>query len=314
MGKRISGIIVAVSLLAAACGLGDKQARADRIIDSVELAFERGSANGTLSLTAEVVSLPALAGGVPEPDPAVGGGFEQPMIVVNVVMDLPGRRASNSFGTSDTPFVVFDGLDIYGYRYNASERDARPWVFVEAEGLQEGSGALDSPDAFPVVGAFAVNPVVFVDLIAAPLTGSIEEVGPESVAGVQTIRYDANFDLEKMLRDTREDEYPESTRETLETILDLIVVRGNTHPGSVWLDAEGLPRRFQVKLRQQPVTDVKFDLIVTLELTDFGSATVTAPPGPGALVKVGSLLQYLGVSVPSPDSVEFAELVLGLTV
>jgi hypothetical protein len=80
----------------------------------------------------------------------------------------------------------------------------------------------------------------------------------------------------------------------------------------VWIDDDGLPRRFRIRLRQEPVTDLELDLIVTLELHSFGPPADLALPTSAELVTVGSLPQYLGAALPAPGSEAFMTLVLGM--
>jgi hypothetical protein len=329
-GWRATLAAVLLAVAVSGCGLGEKEARADRIIDAVEAAFDQPGATGTLSISQEVVSVPDVGGappptpgasdvaedlgdvasGAPTPDAPPDGG-EYPPIVVDVALDLQAKEAWESYRGADVPFAAFSSTTLFGRRFNAGPRDARPWVMLDTTALERGAGSLEGRSSVPAYGAFAFSPLVYLDLMAAPLTGSVEQVGTEEVAGVRTTHYRANFDLEKMTRDTRRRQYPEVTREALETVLDLAVIQGTTHEGEVWIDEEGLPRRFQVRLRQEPFTDFKVDLIVVLELHSFGPPAARQLPTSAELVKVGSLSQYLGAALPAPGSEAFVTLVVG---
>lgn len=332
-GKHATLAAALLAVAVSGCGLGEKEARADRIIDAVEAAFDQPGATGTLSIGQEVVSVPDVGGapvqapGAGADDmaedlgdaaaavPAAGGALEGgawPPIVIQVALDLQARSAWEAYTGADVPFAAFSDTALFGRRFDAGPRDARPWVMLDTTALEKGTGALDGRSSVPAYGAFAISPLVYLDLAAAPLTGSIEEAGTEEVAGVRTTRYRGNFDLEKMSRDTRRRQYPEEIREALETVLDLAVIQGTTHEGEVWIDEDGLPRRFQVRLRQEPLTDLELDLIVTLELQSFGPPAHRALPTPAELVKVGSLPQYLGAALPAPGSEAFMTLVVGM--
>ena len=187
-------------------------------------------------------------------------------------------------------------------------------MFVRGGDLKGGSGGLEGAETPSVFAAFAINPVTVLDLIAGPLTGSVELLGPEDIGGVATTHYRANFDFDKVMKDTRRRAYTEDARDGLETLLDLLVVKGSIHKGDVWLAPDGRPRRFTIRIRQEPVTEVVIEMIITLDLVEIGAPAPIEVPAPAQLVKVGSVLQYINAGVPAPGTPEFATLFFGATV
>jgi hypothetical protein len=319
MAARSSRALAAAAALAllplAACGLGDKEGYADAIIDATERAFEAGTALGTLSVSMQVIEAPdgiASIGGT-----QLGGDMadaaqaqmmqESRALVAEMTLDLDRDRAALTIPGVDTPFVLFDGMDAYGRRYDAGERDARPWVRVDLEDLDDGGSELSPTDDQPFIGAYAINPIALLDIAAGPLTGSIERVGEEEIDGVAVTRYDANFDIEKVLRDTRRGRWPEEKREALEDVLDVLAVRGTTHEGHVWLDADGNPRRFKLRLREEPIRKFLLDVIIQLDLTDIGGTADVDVPTAQERIEIGNVVQFLRSVVPSPtDQAAFA--------
>jgi hypothetical protein len=326
---RCTVAAVVVALLASGCGLGDRQHRADAIIDSVDHAFEAGSASGTFSTSMRFVRLPDGAGGILG---AVGGGSSeasdegadkdaagdplaqtaqsglqaaQRAFTTGVSLDLEQGRAAIALPRSPTkPFAIFSNLVSYGRRWSAGPRDARPWVRVDASDLNEGD-ELDPTEDAPQFFAFAVNPVYLVDLIAGPLAGSVRDKGTEKVGGVMTTHYAANFDIDKVLKHTRRKEFPEDTRKAFDDVLDVLAVSGRIHPGDVWLDADGRPRRFTLRLKEEPIRHFIIEHTITIELTSFGSGKALSVPSPKERVDVRSVVQYVRATIPSPRTPEF---------
>jgi hypothetical protein len=326
---RCAGAAVAVALLAGGCSLGDRQHRADAIIDSVDAAFDAGGATGTLSTSMRFVRLPdgasqvlgalggAASGSGDESDPVaqLAQAQQQQMqreFSTLVTLDLDRTRAAVALPkTPDAPFAVYNGLVTYGRRWSAGPRDARPWVRVDAADLNEGD-ELDPTQDAPSFFAFALNPALLVDLIAGPLTGSVKELGTESIDGVPTTHYEANFDIDKVVRKTRRKQFPEDRRKAFDDVLDVLAVAGRIHPGEVWLDDEGRPRRFTLRLKEEPIRHFVIEHTITLQLRDFVSGTRLAIPTARERVDLRSLVQYLRATIPSPRTPEFLTF-LGVT-
>ena len=282
------------------CGLGDKAARADRVIDSVDRLEDRGTVGGTLTLRLAVVEVPAAAGALA----AVPKG-ETPArpttattLPIAVAIDVAHQRAA--LGAADAPEQIFDGLVAYGQRTDAQDGDARPWMKVDLTELGDGIGDVDFAAVSPVAMRNALSPSFVVDLIAGALSGSVEQAGKtEVVAGAPTTRFDANFDVEKAVQDTRRDRYPEDDRDALYDTLDLLTVKGRVFPGAVWLDADGLPRRFQVALRVSPRKGFVFEIELDLVLDTLGTASVPASPTDLELLETDSLPEFLQAVTPA---------------
>lgn len=320
VARRAAGT-AALALALAGCGLGDKQADADAIVDATEAAFARGTATGTLSVHAEVKKVPDSLGSIgginlgaaDDPDAAAAMFNQQQArpLVADVVLDFDRETAALRLPGAEQPFAIFEGLESFGRRYNAGERDARPWVRVDLEDLEEDTGGLSFTEDSPFVGGFVLNPVVLFDLAAGPLAGSIEEGASDDVAGTPAIPFDANFDIEKVLRRTRRERYDEDRRDAIDATLDVLAVKGRTHAGQVWLDRDGMPRRFTIRLREEPIKRFQVDLVITLELTSFGEPTDIEVPGPEERIEIDNVVQFLRSVIPRPDSAEFATF-LGL--
>ena len=287
----------------AACGLGEREAHADAIADGVEAAIAAGSARGTVSATLRVIEVPdvgvsvgGIAIAVDSADPAELPPF--PPIELAMAIDFEHGRSGVQ---SEAVLQVFDGLDLYGIRHAAAERDARPWVLLDLEGLDDGDSGLDPLQDPPLLAMNAISPVVLVDLASGPLTGSIEHRGEETVAGVRATRYEANFDIEKVLTKSRRTAYDEDRREAVERLFDALGVKGTVHPGEVWIDEDGLLRRFDLRLRVEPIRRFAFEVGLRIELTSIGEPVHIDTPAPHELLQIDSLVAFLRSVVPAPE-------------
>jgi hypothetical protein len=313
------GALALASLAITGCGLGDRAARADGIIDSVDLAFAEGTATGTLSTSMRFVHLPDGAGAILGAVPAGADDDSSPVaqlakaqeaaaerpFEVAVTLDLPGDRASVALGNHlDEPFAVYDGLAAYGRRWSAGPRDARPWVRVDGADINEGDEVDPTQDA-PQLFAFAINPVRLVDLLAGPLAGSVRSVGTEQIGDVATTHYRANFDIDKVTKRTRRDRFDEDTRDAFDDLLDVLAVSGRVHPGEVWLDADGRPRQFTLRLKEEPIRHFVIEHTITLRIDAYGVDARPVVPSARERIDVRSVVQYLRSTIPSPRTPEF---------
>lgn len=323
---RCIGAALVLALLAG-CSLGDKQRQADAIVNAAKAAFAAGTATGTLSTSMRFVRLPDGAAGflgaagaaattttvkgskaaAPSPLQQLAQAQQQQMertFDVSVTLDLARVQAAVSLPRHDQPFAIYDGLVSYGRRWSAGPRDARPWVHVDGFDINK-SDKIDPTQDAPTFFAFAINPVLLVDLIAGPLSGSVKNLGTETIGAVQTTHYRANFDLEKVLKHTRRHDFPEKKRKAVEDVLKVLAVSGNIHPGEVWLDADGRPRQFTLRLKEEPIRHFVIEHTITLRLDDFGAPSTLVLPTARERIDVRSVVQYIRATIPSPQAPEF---------
>lgn len=295
-GPRLLAAVL-VSGLLAGCSLGDKARLADRIIGSVDRLETAGPAQGTLAVSLRLVDVPVGAtsfapGGASPPAELPGGAANSFSASIPMTVDVARQRST--LGAADDVQYLFDGLTGYGRRVDAAQGDARPWMKVDLAALEAGNSTVNFTRLPPEAVRNALNPSFVTDLIAGALTGSIEEsTGSEVVGGVDTTRYDANFDIEKAVQDTRRDRYPERDRDALYEALDLLGLSGRVFPGTVWLDRDGVPRRFRIELRISPRKGFVFEVGLDLEILSFGGHEVPRPPTDLELLETDSLGAYL---------------------
>lgn len=289
--------VVLVGGLLTGCSLGDKAHLADRIIGGVDRLETAGPAQGTLAVSLRLVDMPvgaaSFAPGGASPPAGLPGGAS--ILGAPVPMTVDVARQRSTLGPPDDVQYLFDGLTGYGRRVEAAQGDARPWMKVDLAALEAGDSKVNFTRLPPEAVRNALNPSFVTDLIAGALTGSIKEStrSAEAVGGVATTRYDANFDIEKAVQDTRRDRYPERDRDALYEALDLLGFSGRVFPGTVWLDRDGVPRRFRIELRISPRKGFVFEVGLDLEIQSWGGAAVPRPPTDLELLETDSLGAYL---------------------
>jgi len=287
--RRVVPRAVALLLLlglVAGCGLGDKAHLASEIIGGVDHLENAGSAHGTLTLSLRLLDVPAEAATFTRAKTGLLGA------PIAMAVNLAQKRAT--LGPADDPQFQFSGLTSYGRRVDAAQGDARPWMRIDLAALSAGDQKVNFTRLAPEAARNALNPTFLMDLIAGALTGSIKQIrASEVIDGVTTTPYSANFDIEKVLHDTRRDRYPEDDRVAIEKELDLLGVSGRVFPGTVWLDRDGVPRRFRVGLRISPRRGFVFEVSVDLRISAFGVRGQPRLPSELEVLETDSLGIYL---------------------
>jgi len=293
--RTAAAATLALSLLASssACGLGEKEGYADVVIGAAELAVREGTVSGTLHAAMRVLEAP-----IDLPPEAREQVIEAK---TPFVADLAARRS-----LLQDQQLVHDDLDVHLRRADAEENDARPWLTLDVRDLDE-DASLPFSNTDPIrmpYTAFAIPPAVLVDLVAGALTGSLEAIGTDELDGVPVRGYRANFDLEKVLFDTREDAYDEDHRDAVERTFEVLDIDSSVHPGVVWLDAEGRPRRATFDLESKPRRRWTFGIAVTVDLLEWGAPAQIELPTAEETIRISSinrLMTELGRAFPMPE-------------
>ena len=315
VARRI-GVLAAIACLAVApaCGLGDRAALEERITSAPRRA-EGALLEGSITVESRFVEGPTggAPGGINLPAGAEDfeipeGGVTRGSESVRFELDLASSRAALFRADAADPFVLMDDLVLYGRRGGVPPDDARPWVRLDLEEIEDGGGGEVDPFGESVVQAIAaLHPALISDLVAGTLTGSIETGEREEVGGVETTRYAVNISIDKALGDKRRTRYPEERREIVDALLERLGVDGNLHPAEVWLDDDGHLRRFSVSLAQHPATRIEFALVVTVEYERDGGEYRRSLPTPETVLSVDTVVRFIGVVGASADAAETPE-------
>lgn len=276
-GPRALGLLTTLALLlSTACGFQARKEEAEFVIATPNRVRDQG--------TARIVWKQQVAP-IEIDDPQSVQAFGLPFRVGGD-LDLSERRSTafvvgDAGPSPDLPLIAFDGDVVFLRRLTDPEAD-RPWVSLDLAELEE--ERIDDP----TIGFNALNPAVWVDLLGGALTGSVEEVGTEKLGEHRTTHYRLNVDREKAFEDL-----PDDRIKDLEEMFLLLGAEGIVTPAELWLDAEGLPRRFVYELEQRVDRRTAFRLTLTFEMSDFGTQTQITTPSTDEVIEVDGLRQLL---------------------
>lgn len=288
--RRLLALVAVAAVIAPACGLGEKEEFAEQVTAATALAIEAGTVKGTLTASMRIADAPV---DVPaEATLDMSAAF---------VADLGSHRS-----VLTDQHLVHDDLVLHLRRADAEENDARPWLTLDLDDLNEDAKlpfTNNEPIRFPYT-MFAIPPAVVIDLVAGALTGSLELLGPDEIDGVPVTGYRGNFDLEKTLTDTREEDYDDDRREAVERTFETLDIKESVHPGRVWLDAEGRPRRVEITFDMKPRNRWTFEMTLTLDLVEWGVDAPFDLPESQETIRISSitrLMTELGRAFPLPE-------------
>jgi hypothetical protein len=280
-------VAAAVAATGTACGLGDKQAIADRLHASRQAVADASPAAGTLTY-----ELRASGSDAPGADgaqlAALTGATGAATTSVQVVLDGRDRHARVSVPAIEGAVertTVFADTELLVRRQNARATERRTWARLDLERIVEDERPLTLREMTPaaVLDAVAstINPVYLVELVEGTLAGSVERKGQETIGDVAVIRYEANISFDKAMTGL---DFDDEEREVRLRLFRLLGATADVVPAELWIDAEGRLRRLRVDLDQRVDRQRSNDLAVTLELTAFGDATSLEGPPAEAVV------------------------------
>ena len=264
-------VVLGAALLLAGCALrGEEEAATSTRSDDSGLLV--GAAAATADAGSSRVFVEASVGG----QSFTGeGAYDYRADRGHLTLDLAALGA----GLGEVELVFADHV-VY-YRLPAEMGPLagdKSWVKIDLEALGKASGSnLDA-----LAQGNQTDPGQYLRWLKA--TGAdVEEIGTESVRGVETTHYRASVDLDKVV-ETAAPEVRGATRawiDRLKSELDSDVV-----PIDVWVDGDGLVRRIR---QEYEIRDTKTE--ITLELYDFGVEVDAKAPPPDDVVDLGDLLE-----------------------
>jgi hypothetical protein len=150
----------------------------------------------------------------------------------------------------------------------------KSWIKLDTSAISSGSdGGLN---------ALAEDPTQFLNALKS-VSSSVTTIGNDTIRGVQTTHYRAQIDLAKAATESGAD------RTALDQYQKLL--GSATLPVDVYLDDNGLPRRFEVSLTPAAGSAGAANVgsfSVTVDLYDYGQADTTSIVAPPAS-EVGTL-------------------------
>ena len=273
--------VLAAAVLVPGCALTEKNAQGRLLHEAPEVLARSAGVDLSLAVSSRVARKGALLT-LPPADPGLR---------LEGQLDLRTERASYTEGARTV--AVFDGKRAFARRPNARPSDARPWIQVSVdEDLQD--RVLDPAALRPSLAALALRPSVLVDSLVGALTGSIEVEGPDEVDGVPTTRYTARVDLLQALAKSERRRYSQREQDDLAQLFEVLGIEEDAlHDGTIWLDAEGAPRRLLLSLHEEPAPESLVLVTLDLRMTPRTEAVAVAVPGQNTVTTVPSLFQYL---------------------
>lgn len=289
-GARALGLILVIAMAAPACGIGDRQQRADRIHASRGALADASPAIGTLTLELEPDErASALIGGEEQAQAAAALSGDEPAaqsLALQVALDAGDRRARSSVADPAVErATVFADTQLFVRRQNARATEKRTWARLDLKKVIDNERPLDAEEmsAPQVLAAVAstVNPVYLVELVEGALAGSVEIVGPENAGGVDTTRYDVNISFDKAMTGL---DFDDDERAVRMRLFRLIGHHKDVVPASIWIDAEGRLRRLRLELEQRVSRQRTNHVIATIEFTELAADVAIDGPAPEAIV------------------------------
>ena len=130
------------------------------------------------------------------------------------------------------------------------------------------------------------------------VSGKIEEVGTDEVAGVEATHYRADIDLRRY-PDTLPPEERAAARESADRLIEQL--GSSTIPSEVWVDDDDLVRRMRTEFDMKVPTgsggEVKMNMDFTVDLLEFGVEGGDFSPPPAD--QVTDMLELQGASGPT---------------
>jgi hypothetical protein len=114
-----------------------------------------------------------------------------------------------------------------------------------------------------------------------------------------------------MLTDTREDDYDRARSEGVDHAFDILDIPGRVHDGRVWLDGDGLPRRFQVTFDHKPRRRWTFEVTMTVDFLRWGEPVTFDLPTIEETIRIESLSRLaaeIARSFPQPEPAALPEV------
>lgn len=294
--RRLTGVLGLMALLLTACPADESGTPRQAVAEAAERTAEVETARVAMTVEQET------------------DGFGMTLSTEGVIdfvneraemrMDLPAAPEGAEAGGSITTIVDGDVV----YTQIPLPEAPTAWVRVDPHdmpGMPEEGGLGAGP-------AGGQNPADSLDYLRG-VTDEVTEEGSEQVRGVDTTRYEATVDLERVV-----EEAPEAQREHVRQSAERLGV--DELPMTVWVDDEGRLRRlhYEVDLsRVQPPeasdgSDAPDDAAmarpqgtatITMELFDFGVDADITPPDEDEVTDFDELdLPAPGGAPPPPSS------------
>jgi hypothetical protein len=137
------------------------------------------------------------------------------------------------------------------------------------------------------------DPGQYLDFLRATASGSVKNLGPDTVNGVPTTHYRAAVDLAKL-----PGAVPASARPGVERMIAALKNRGALTPQfpiDAWIDSSQLIRRIEMNFSQPLGTGSSAQVAMKVDFVDYGPQPAPQIPPPSETVNLLALLQRAGL-------------------
>lgn len=280
-------LLLLAALALAACGGGDGTDVEEGLVtaptDALAAAATATEAAGSYRAEIEIT----MEGFAPEPVTMKAEGvFSRDPILARVTMDMSDLARGTGIVQIGEVELVMDGVVVYMRMPFLQEISPglKPWIKFDLEKLGEQQG-LDLGQLMQF-GTQSDPSQALAYLRAA--SDDVEEVGTETVRGVETTHYRMTVELARVA-DAAPPEQREALRAQTEQLRELSGI--SEVPTEVWVDDEGLVRRQQLTYRNTRFgPGQEGDMTLTMELYDFGVEVDVEPPPADEVTDIGELL------------------------
>lgn len=265
MGNRVTlTVLVILAVLVPACGQGQSPAAVIAAVpDQVDAA---GSSR--FSMQIEMRS-PDLPGGSATMTAEGEGRWDPPL--VHVTMDMSSVMQGVPGAGDATMEVILDDSVMYMRMAQLQPMlpEGKRWLSMDLEAVGEQAGL----DLSQLMQAGTSDPSRSLEVLRGVAEDEVEEVGTEEVRGESTTHYRAAIDMDEAIQ-----QMPEDVREDFRALM----VEGgfpDTLPVDVWIDGDGLPRRYVLSYEMTPPgAGSPIQQTVTMEMFDYGAEVDVQPP------------------------------------
>jgi hypothetical protein len=158
------------------------------------------------------------------------------------------------------------------------------WLSMSADDLGQSAGSLG-------LGAGAFDPSKMLEVLRGT-SDDVQPDGQEDVRGVATTKYTATVNMADALESV-----PADQRDELEAQLDQLGAGDADIPIEIWVDADGLPRRFSLTFGDLAAEQLSDDgtMAMTMEFFDYGEPVSIELPSPDDVTPFRDVMGGLGL-------------------
>lgn len=295
--RRVASCAAVAVLVVPACSYQARKEQAAYLVKSAARLKAAGPLRGTLSIgirqSVDLRSLTVPNGGTMPADvrKQIEEASKRDIVSeqVDAAVDFASGRsellASVPGSIGDVPVALYDPPSFLVHRFSRVTL-RRPWIEVNYSKI---TPRKDPPERLPP--EFGIDPSLIVDLLAGGLSGSVRREGAETVDDVPTTRYGLHVDWDKAISDEGRVAagLPKLSKfriRTLDRVYEQLAVSDTIVPTRLWIDAEGLPRRIEMRFAQTILTEtqvrkihVHFITRATLDVKQLrSSVNIALPP------------------------------------